>query len=261
MAGRGESDWLASPYHYHFGQFLTDIDSLIAHLGVKQVDWVGTSMGGLLGMLLASRPSNPVRRLVMNDIGAFLPMEALQAISRNLQAPAHFASLEEVEAHMRHTHRQWGEVTPEQWRHLASFGSRRDGDGFRLHFDPQITTVAKPFPMGPGLFFWDAWYRVRCPVLLLRGEDSEIFPPEVAATMLDVKPDAQLIELADCGHAPSLMAPQQIATVGNYLLAPEAKTPWQPRPFSSSPDYSKTRTRSATRSRGSASTPPSPSPT
>jgi pimeloyl-ACP methyl ester carboxylesterase len=261
VAGRGESDWLASAYHYHFGQFLADIDALIAHLGVKEVDWVGTSMGGLLGMLLASRPSNPIRRLVMNDIGAYLPMDALRSIARNLQAPSRFASLDEVEAHMRHTHREWGEITEEQWRHFALHGSRPAGEGYRLHFDPRIATVAQPFPLGPGLFFWDAWYRLRCPVLLLRGADSAIFPPDVAATMLDVKPAAELVEIADCGHAPSLMSAGQIATVGDYLLRPSAQSQWQPLPSFSSPGSSRTPMRSGARSRLSATSPPSPSPT
>lgn len=261
VAGRGESDWLASPYHYHFGQFLSDIDSLLAHLGVKEVEWVGTSMGGLLGMLLASRPSNPIRRLVMNDIGAFLPMDALQAIARNLQAPARFASLDEVEAHMRHTHRTWGEITEEQWKHFALHGSRPEGDGYRLHFDPQITTVARPIAIGPGLFFWDAWYRVRCPVLLLRGEDSAIFPPDVAATMLDVKPETELVEIADCGHVPSLMSAEQIATVGDYLRRPSSRSQWQQLPSSSFPGSSKTPMRSGISSKASAGSPPSPSPT
>lgn len=266
VAGRGESDWLRSGYQYHFGQFISDIDSLIAHLGVKEVDWIGTSMGGLLGMLLASRPTNPVRSLVMNDIGAFLPMDALQAIARNLQAPESFASLEEVEAHMRHTHREWGELTAEQWKRLAVEGSRvLDPDAktarYRLHFDPQITRVAQPIPLTPGLFFWDAWYRVRCPVLLLRGASSDIFPVSVADTMLDVKPAAQLIEIPGCGHAPALMSAPQIALARNFLRAPAAQAPWPRLPSSSSPGSSRTRTPSATRSRRSASAPPAPSPT
>lgn len=266
VAGRGESDWLRSPYQYHFGQFISDIDSLIAHLGVKEVDWIGTSMGGLLGMLLASRPTNPVRSLVMNDIGAFLPMDALQAIARNLHAPESFASLAEVEAHMRHTHREWGELSAEQWQRLAVHGARAlDPDAkpprYRLHFDPQITRVAQPFPLSPGLFFWDAWYRVRCPVLLLRGESSGIFPASVADTMLDVKPATQLVEIPGCGHAPALMSAPQIAIARNFLRAPAAQAQWPRLPSSSFPGSSRTQTRSATRSRRSASTPPAPSPT
>ena len=266
VAGRGESDWLASPMSYHFGQFLSDINALISHLGAKEVEWIGTSMGGLLGMMLASQPGSPVRRLVMNDIGAFVPMDALQAIGRNLQAPARFACLDEVEAHMRHTHRAWGEITDEQFRHLALHGSRADrnlsgGSGLRLHYDPQITRLLKPFPLAPGIFMWDAWYRVRCPVLLLRGETSTIFPQSVAQAMLDVKPAAQLVEIPGCGHVPSLMEASQVAIVRNFLRA-RADTPqWLAHPSSSFPVFSKTPTRSRTRSNGSAKRPPAPSPT
>jgi pimeloyl-ACP methyl ester carboxylesterase len=260
VAGRGESDWLGSPLEYNFATFLTDINGLISHLGVKEIDWVGTSMGGLLGMLLASQPTTPVRRLVMNDVGAFLPTDALQAISRNLEAPARFDSLEAVERHMRHTHREWGELTDGQWRHFAIHGARPDGDGYRLHYDPAITRLLKPFPLAPGIFLWDAWYRVRCPVLLLRGEDSDVFPTAVADTMLAVKPTTQLVEIPGCGHAPALMSEPQIAIVRNFLLDPADKAQWSRR-SSSSPGSSKTRTRSSTRSRTCAKSPPAPSPT
>ena len=262
VAGRGESDWLATPLAYHFGQFLSDVNELISHLGVKQVEWVGTSMGGLLGMLLASQPASPVRSLVMNDIGAFVPMDALRAIGKNLAAPARFASPGEVEAHMRRTHREWGDVSDAQWKHLAAHGSRPlEGGGHRLHFDPKIARLLTPFPFGPGVFLWDAWYRVRCEVLLVRGEDSAIFPRSVARTMLDVKPGARLVEIPGCGHAPSLMASSQIAIVRNFLLAPAAETRWL-RPRSSSfPASSRTPTRSSTRSSASGSSRPAALPT
>jgi pimeloyl-ACP methyl ester carboxylesterase len=223
VAGRGRSDWLASPLQYHFGQFLADIDSLISHLGVKEIEWVGTSMGGILGMLLASRPTNPIRRLVVNDIGAFVPMDALQQIGRGLHAPARFDSLDQVEAHLRRTHRDWGEITDEQYRHLATHQSRKlEGGGFAMHFDPKITRVVQPFPLAPGIFLWDAWYRIRCPVLLIRGESSEIFPRDVADTMLEIKPETRFLEVEGAGHAPSLMAPEQIEIVRDFLLVPSS---------------------------------------
>ena len=261
VAGRGESDWLAAPIAYHFGQFLADIDALLLELGVQEVDWVGTSMGGLLGLLLASRPASPVRRLVMNDIGAFIPVDALQAIGRNLVAPAHFATLADVEAHMRHTHREWGELDEERIHHLAVHGSRPDGDGYRLHFDPQITRLLQPMPFAPGIFLWDAWYRLRCPVLLLRGEDSRIFPRSVADTMLEVKPDATLAEIPGCGHVPALMSEPQIAIVRNFLTAPADKAQWLRHRSSSFPAFSRTPMRSATRSSTSASSRAAPSAT
>jgi pimeloyl-ACP methyl ester carboxylesterase len=228
MPGRGDSAWLP-PMQYHFGQFVSDIRSVLAHLRLRQVEWVGTSMGGLLGLLLASQATNPITRLVMNDIGAFLPMDALQAIARNLEAPASFASLKEVEAHMRHTHRDWGNLTDAQYRALAIHGSRKTDTGYRLHFDPAIARVARPMPMTPGLFFWDAWYRVRCPVLLLRGENSHVFPESVADAMLEINTTAELVEFPDVGHVPALMSERQIAVVREFLRGvPSAHAQTQP---------------------------------
>jgi pimeloyl-ACP methyl ester carboxylesterase len=225
VAGRGESDWLTSPLAYHFPQFLADFRSLLAHAQVDEVDWVGTSMGGLLGLLLAAAPASPVRRLVMNDVGAFLPADALTRIARNLRAPERFATRAEVEAHIRHTHRDWGEISEAQWAHLVRHGSRRVEGGWRLHYDPQIAHVAQPMPFASGLYFWGAWYRVKCPVLLMRGEHSEVFPPWVAQTMLDTKPQAELVEVAGAGHAPALMSPTEIATIAQFVSARAGRTP------------------------------------
>ena len=258
MAGRGESDWLQGPLHYHFGQFLSDIHGLIAHLGAREVDWVGTSMGGLLGMMLASQPASPVRTLVMNDIGAYVPSDALQAIGRNLDAPDRFASLDEVERHLRHTHRDWGEITDAQWKELAVHGSRPAGSGYRLHYDPRIAQVMR-MPVASGLFFWGAWYRVRCPVLLVRGERSRIFPEAVARTMLDAKGGARLAQIPGSGHAPSLMAESHIAIVRDFLQAENRE--WRQPRSSSSPASSRTRTPSPHRSASSVGSPPAPSPT
>ena len=217
VAGRGESAWLATPLQYHFPRFIADTRTLLAHLGVTEVDWIGTSMGGLLGMLIASQPSTPIRRLVMNDVGAFLPMGALQHIARNLESPPAFASLAEVEAHLRHTHRDWGEITDAQWKHLARHHARRAGDSWRLHYDPQIALVAHPPRLGPGLAFWDAWYRVRCPALLVRGERSGVFPAEIAQAMVDIRPDARVVEIEGAGHAPALMRAEEIGLLLDFL--------------------------------------------
>ena len=218
--GRGDSEWLKSSMEYNFGQFVADARTLIAQLEVPSVDWIGTSMGGLLGMMLASQASSPVRRLVMNDVGAFLPMDALREISRGLEAPRSFVSLDAVEAHLRRTRAQWGPIDDAEWKAMARHNSRplRHGSReLRLHFDPRIAQVARPMPLTPGLFFWDAWYRVRCPALLLRGERSRVLPANVAATMLDIRPDARLVEIPGCGHVPSLMAEDQVALVRNFL--------------------------------------------
>ena len=249
VAGRGDSDWLRSPLEYHFPQFVADIHGVLRSLGIREVDWVGTSMGGLLGMMAASAPGIPVRRLVLNDIGAYVPLDALQAIARNLDGPTRFDSLDAVEAHLRHTHREWGDLEDEQWRHFAVHGSRAlDDGGLRLHYDPQIARLARPFPLATGLFMWDAWYRVRCQVLLLRGETSAIFPASVAEAMVAAKPDTQWTEIEGCGHVPALMSDDQIGIIRNFLDAEQDKAPWPRRPSSSSPAFSRTQMLSAGRS-------------
>lgn len=217
MAGRGRSAWLANPLAYNFPQFLSDIRALIAEIGAPGVEWIGTSMGGLLGLLLAAEPRSPIVRLVLNDVGAFVPANALAAIGRNLRAAERFESMAALEAHVRHTHREWGPMTDEQWSHLARHAARRLPDGYTLHYDPSIASFMQPPPFAPGLTLWSAWHRVRCPVLLVRGRTSRIFPIEVAETMLLVKPQAEYAEIADAGHAPSLMAPEQIALVEDFL--------------------------------------------
>lgn len=177
-------------------------------------------MGGLVGMMVAGQPPSPITRLVVNDVGAYLPMDALRSIGRHLHAPESFPSLEAVEKHLRRTRRDWSRIDEMEWRAMARHHARplRPGsDQWRLHFDPRIARLVRPIPFAPGLSFWDAWYRTKCPVLLLRGEYSEVFPEDVAETMLDVKPDAKLVTIRKCGHVPSLMNEEEAAIVRAFL--------------------------------------------
>ena len=218
--GRGDSQWLPSALEYNLPQFASDARALIERLGAKQVDWVGTSMGGLVGMQLAAQPASPVRRLVLNDVGAYLPMDALRAIARHLEAPDSFPSLEAVEKHLRRTRREWGPIEESLWPAMARHHARplRPGsERWRLHFDPRIARLVRPVPFSPGLSFWDAWYRVRCPVLVMRGERSDVLPADVADTMLDVQPGTELVVVRGCGHVPSLMNEEDAATVRGFL--------------------------------------------
>lgn len=221
IAGRGESAWLPSPLAYHFPQFLGDLRTLLAQLGVPRVEWVGTSMGGLLGMMLAAEPNAPISRLVLNDVGAFVPGDALARIARNLAAPPHFESLAALAGHLKRTHADWGPITDAQWAHLARHHARRIPEGYALHYDPRIARIAHPPPFAPGLSLWSTWYRVRCPVMVIRGRTSPILPAAVLEAMLAVKPGTRFVEIADAGHAPSLMAAEQIAIVREFLAEPE----------------------------------------
>ena len=217
IAGRGRSAWLPTPLAYHFPQFLADLRALVSQLGEASVDWVGTSMGGLLGMLLAAEPRSIVRRLVLNDVGAFVPARSLAAIGRNLQSAQRFDSLAGLEDHVRRTHRDWGPISDAQFRHLVKHAARRFPDGYAMHYDPQIASLVQPVPFAPGLSFWDAWHRVRCPVLVVRGQRSSILPRELLRTMVHAKPHTEVLEVAGAGHAPSLMEGRQIEAVAEFL--------------------------------------------
>jgi pimeloyl-ACP methyl ester carboxylesterase len=224
VAGRGRSDWLPSSLSYNFPQFLNDIATLLRRLRVDRVDWVGTSMGGLLGLMHAAQPGSRVRRLVLNDVGAFVPSDGLREIGSRLQAPDHFASLAQVEAHLRETHREWGAITDAQFASLARHQSRRlPQGGYRLHYDPQIARLVQGggLPFVDGLHLWDAWDRIACPVLVIRGEHSRILPAEVAHRMVETHPEAKLLEIEGAGHAPALMSATEIEPIRNFL-APAA---------------------------------------
>jgi pimeloyl-ACP methyl ester carboxylesterase len=219
IAGRGQSAWLADPALYVANQYGSDCTTLIARLGVDSLDWVGTSMGGLIGMGLAAMPETPIRRLVINDIGPLVPQAALQRIADYVGQPLRFTDLAAVEAYMRETHVGFGPLTDAQWGHMARHGHRRAEDGsLSLHYDPAI---ALPFRAlaAADLELWALWEQIRCPVLVLRGSQSDLLTAETAEAMSRRGPKATVVEIASCGHAPSLMAPDQIALVRDWLVS------------------------------------------
>lgn len=219
MAGRGQSDWLAAPEGYALPQYCADAAALIARLDVERVDWVGTSMGGLIGMSLAAQPKSPIGRLVINDIGPFVPKAALARIADYAGADPGFADLAEAEAYLREVHAPF-DLSDAQWRHLAEHSVRPAGaaGGLRLHYDPAViqTFGAAPFE---DVDLWALWDRITQDVLVLRGADSDVLLAETAAEMAVRGPRAEVVEIAGCGHAPGLMAPRQTALVRDWLLA------------------------------------------
>ncbi len=220
IAGRGASDWLTQPKDYIYPTYLGDMAALIAHLGAERVNWVGTSMGGIIGMMLAAMPNTPIRRLVINDVGPLIPKEALLRISRYLGGAPSFQDIDALEAYLRDVHAPFGDLTDEHWRHLAETSSERDGEGgMRLHYDPAIAEV---FSAGPieDVDLWEVWDRIECPVLVLRGAESDLLSAETAAEMTKRGPAAEVVNIAGCGHAPALMAPDQVQIVVDWLHKP-----------------------------------------
>jgi len=215
-AGRGESDWLANPADYSYPQYLSDTQALLTHLNAGKLHWVGTSMGGMLGMLLASLPNSPVTRLVLNDVGILVPKEALERIGRYVGQVVRFASFEEAVATVKAIS-PFG-LNDEQWRSTTRPLLKQNDDGsWQFRYDPAIGDIFRQGPIGD-VDLTPYWNAVACPVLLLRGEESDLLKKETFKAMC-AKAGVQGIEFAGIGHAPMLMSAGQIAAVREFLLA------------------------------------------
>lgn len=216
VVGRGESGWLRDPMDYGYPQYLADTAALIARLGSRQVDIVGTSMGGLIGMMLAAQPGTPIRRLVINDVGPFIPKAALERILDYVGKDPQFGDLAEAEAYLRRIYRSFGDLGDTQWRHLTETSLRRDGDGWRLHYDPRIVLPLREAEIAD-IDLWALWDVIACPTLVLRGAESDLLLATTAQEMRQRGPRAEVIEFSDCGHAPALLDPAQTLPVRDWL--------------------------------------------
>jgi pimeloyl-ACP methyl ester carboxylesterase len=216
--GRGQSPWLGDPSDYGYPLYLADMAALIARLDVNEVDWVGTSMGGLVGMLLAAQPQTPIRRLVINDIGPLIAKEGLERIGAYVGRDPSFRDVAELEAVLRQVAQSFGPLTDAQWRHLAAVSTRKKPDGtLGFAYDPRIGDAFRGQPAAD-IDLWPQWDAIRCPTLLLRGAESDLLRPADALAMTRRGPRALLVEFAGIGHAPALMAADQIAAVRDFLL-------------------------------------------
>lgn len=218
VVGRGRSGRLADWRHYGYPQYLADMTLLLAHLRLEQVDWLGTSMGGLMGIFLAVLPDTPIRRLIVNDIGPFIPKAALERIAGYLGGERpRFAGLAEAEGWMRRTYAPFGTLTDAQWAAITAASFLPDGAGvLEPHYDPGIATAVLATPPAD-IDLWPLWDGLKRPTLLLRGAESDLLLPETAAEMTRRGPRPVLLTFPDCGHAPALMDPDQIAAVRGWL--------------------------------------------
>jgi pimeloyl-ACP methyl ester carboxylesterase len=224
VVGRGRSDWLADPMGYQIGTYVADMVTLLARLDARQVHWVGTSMGGLIGLGLASLAGTPIERLVLNDVGPTIQPEAIARIGTYLGLPMHWGSLDEAADYMLSISKGFGSHTREQWLRLTEPMLKAVPGGFKPHYDPNI---AVPFrAMTPEMAaageaaLWRSYDAVTCPTLLLRGADSDLLTRDTAVAMTQRGPKARLHEFAEVGHAPMLVVPEQIAVVREFLLGP-----------------------------------------
>ena len=220
VVGRGDSDWLKNPMEYAIPHYAADMVTLIARLDVESVHWVGTSMGGLIGMMLAALPDTPISRMVLNDVGPVVTAVSLERIGAYVGKAPRLPSIEAAEQLVRLVSAPFGPHTDAQWRFLTEHVVRREADGaYRMHYDPAI---AVPFNAGAphkDMALWSFWDAMRCPTMAIRGEHSDLLTRETLAQMAARGPRAKTVELAGIGHAPTLMQPDQIALVRAFLLA------------------------------------------
>jgi pimeloyl-ACP methyl ester carboxylesterase len=224
IVGRGKSDWLQAKEEYGYQQYCADMTVLIARATAgdgkpKRVYWVGTSMGGIIGLLLASRPNTPIEKLIVNDVGAVIPKAAVERIAAYVGKDPTFRSLQELEAYLRLVSAPFGPLTDAQWRHLTETGAKQREDGtWGMRYDPGIGVPFQKESVAD-VDLWMYWDAITCPTLLLRGAQSDLLLKDTATAMTRRGPKPKLVEFDGLGHAPMLMAEDQIKVVRDFLLA------------------------------------------
>jgi len=220
VVGRGDSDWLADPMHYVMPQYFADMVTLVARLDVAQVHWVGTSMGGLIGMLFAGQKTSPLGRLVLNDAGPVVTRVSLERIATFVGVAPELSSLEEAEALVRTLSQTFGPHSDAQWRAMTENYVRKEADGrLRLHYDPRLGEPFRAHLPEKDLEFWEVYDAIRCPTLVIRGAESDLLTRATCEQMAKRGPKAGVVEIPGVGHAPTLMHEDQIEIVRTFLLA------------------------------------------
>jgi len=218
IVGRGQSDWFENGAQYENIQYNADMNALIARIGAGTVDWLGTSMGGLIGMMLAASNKSPIRRLILNDIGPYLSYDALKTIGDYVGRAPEFEDLAEAELYLRQIHVQFAPMRDEDWREMARKGTRKLSSGkFILNYDPKIGDPVRASLGGIDINLWPLWDMIKCPVLVIRGAQSKLLTPEITKEMQQRGPGVEVIEIEGAGHAPTLNTPKEIKLIEKWL--------------------------------------------
>jgi pimeloyl-ACP methyl ester carboxylesterase len=219
VVGRGDSSWLTDPMDYAVPTYTKHLLMLLARLELESVHWVGTSLGGLIGMSIAAMPGSPIERMVLNEVGAVVSVAALQRIALYVGKWPPLPTIEAAERYVRAVSAPFGPHTDAEWRFLTEHVVRRNPDGsLRMHYDPAIVAPMAAEPPKEDLVLWKFYDDIRCPTLVLRGERSDMLARETAAQMALRGPRAKVVEIEGVGHAPTLIHADQIAIVRDFLL-------------------------------------------
>lgn len=221
VVGRGLTSHLRDPNGYGIPQYVADMVTLIARLDVEKVDWLGTSMGGLIGMVLAAQEASPIARLLLNDVGPLITVDSLKRIADYVGIDPTWAGFDEALTYVKVISAPFGDLSDAQWRHLTetSIALRDDGRwGFR--YDPQIATPFKAAFVDQDINLWPLYGQIKCPTLVVRGEKSDLLTKETWQQMGEFGPKAALAEMPNVGHAPMFLSADQIAVAREFFLMP-----------------------------------------
>jgi pimeloyl-ACP methyl ester carboxylesterase len=235
VAGRGHSEWLPQPRLYQIPQYAADMLALLAQLQqrapLQTLDWVGTSMGGLIGLVLAGQPGLPlplpIRRLVLNDVGPSIAWPSVERMQQYVGRYGRFADLAEAARELRRLSAGFGPVPEDVWLALSAHMVRPLPEGgLTLHYDPAIgepiRALMQDAAQAAETAVWGLYDQIQAQVLLLRGQDSDLLTEATAQAMTGRGPRAQLVQWPGVGHAPTLTDPAHIAVLADFLLGPSA---------------------------------------
>ncbi|MBA2656220.1 MAG: alpha/beta hydrolase [Tatlockia sp.] len=233
IVGRGDSSWFENPQNYNFEHYVTDMNNLISRTGARQIDWIGTSMGGIIGMIIASLPNSPIRRLILNDIGPQIPIHALWRLAKYATRNTEFKSIEEAKIYFKEVYADFGNLTEQQWQQFTLNSISEKSPGlFMSNYDPALhdskikLQSLKDFFHNPhkaleGIIFdidlWPYWENIKCPVMVIRGKHSDFLLPEHLKKMKRTHSTLEVYEIDDAGHAPALLEPNQHLKIAHWL--------------------------------------------
>ncbi|QWD99219.1 alpha/beta fold hydrolase [Polynucleobacter sp. MG-5-Ahmo-C2] len=221
VVGRGDSDRLSNPMQYAVPQYVADIAQLVKTLGVSQVDWIGTSMGGLIGMVYAAMPNSPIRRMLINDVGPKIEAEAIKRLGSYVGQPFSFANRTDALNRLNEICATFGEHTPDEWEtYNGPMLIERNGLWI-MHYDPDISVPfasVNPIMAKAGeMAMWHAFKQIHIPMLIVRGADSDLLSAATVSQMCKVNPYARSIEIPNVGHAPAFVKKEQIALAKEFF--------------------------------------------
>lgn len=213
--GRGKSDWLNETL-YHQENYVQLALQVLDQLGIKEFHWLGTSMGGITGCTLAAKAPKRVKSLILNDVGAVIDGAGVTHVKTYAADKPVFATLTEAEHYFRNTYQAFGTLDDSDWQHMTAHSVKQSGNTYILHYDPALGDMALHFPEND-MEYWGLWAAVKCPTLILRGQNSLYLRASTVSQMCQQHPTAYAVHIPKTGHAPGLTKPDQIQLIEYWL--------------------------------------------